>query len=393
METIIKIKEHGFFTEENVGTAKKLINYEAYPHLYEVGEMPPSFEFLGTHEILAEAIDRGVIYGSSQQVRHDGLNSLIDVLRQDIVENGWRLYCQPISIRELSNGKYVMLDGRTKDKILTELKFKNRIVNIYRCNDEDALLFGLRCNMESPPAGLAKEADVVGAAHNLIQNKSLQHNFDAILEWIHKACGKGRFSNKKREEMAWQVFHHHTESDMDDEVNITDDGDSKLPVAWASAGEVNTWMKARNYIDNNKVMYLPVACSAPSKSIFAAAALSQQNPGKEIRVVIYTGNLTGYDLAKTYIQAILKFKNLWNLKLLQVSATYFNGKPIQSHSVKLYGCVPANIKNVCDDMSKLIIFGKTDDKIQEDYLLGNSLKQFLDLDTTVYEEEEEEETV
>ena len=56
MQAIIKIKEHGFFTLDNVETAKSIINYKAYPHLYEDGEMPPSFKFLGTHEIPAEAI-------------------------------------------------------------------------------------------------------------------------------------------------------------------------------------------------------------------------------------------------------------------------------------------------------------------------------------------------
>ena len=118
------------------------------------------------------------------------------------------------------------------------------------------------------------------------------------------------------------------------------------------------------------------------KAVFAAARLSQQKPGKEVRVVVYVSKLNGYDLKRCYLEAILKFKRQWYDYMNLLGDTYYNGTLSSTNRVVLYGCVPSNIEDVCEDMDKLIIFGKNDQKIvkfHEDNT-SKSLSDYFDLE-------------
>jgi hypothetical protein len=376
MNPIITIKDHGSFTQVDLEVAKKLLNKNAHPHLYPVNEGDnqdlPSLKYLDTILMDAEVIQKKGILGHEQPVRSAGINPEYPKLKQDIDETGWRLYGFPISVREV-DGEYYLMDGRTKDSILSEKKFKNRIVNVYRCSDSDALIAGLDLNLTNPPAGVAKEIDIIDAAHYAIKHGFLEVDEVAILEWIEKACKHSSISRKKRDQMRWRVFYNY-----DNKTGI-------LPRAWAKDTEVTAWLKTHNYINNNKVMYLPFAASSPSKALISAAALAQENPGKEIRIVLYVSKLEGYDLKKCYVKAVLEFKESFYSKLSQVSFAYFNGKQPQDFPVKLYGSVPSNIPEICDDMDKMIIFGKNDNCINRAYLTNLALNQFFD----VVDEDEE----
>jgi hypothetical protein len=77
---------------------------------------------------------------------------------------------------------------------------------------------------------------------------------------------------------------------------------------------------------------------------------------------------------------------MWYEYMDLLSKNYYNGANYTSNKVKLYGCIPSHIEDVCEDMEKLIVFGKNDQKINDNYLSGQSLSAFFDLD----EEEEEE---
>jgi len=381
MKPIVEIKEHGAFTDQDLQTAKTLLNKEAHPHLYpkKAGDNKdlPSLKYIDTLVIPSEAIQRNTTLGHEQPVRSSGANPEKPKLKQDIEETGWRLYCIPIAVREV-DGDYYLMDGRTKDDILLDKKVKNRIVNVYTCDDGDALLSGLDLNLTQPPAGVAKEIDIIDAAHYAIKEGLLAVDEEEILEWVNKACKHSSISKKKRDQLRWRIFYNKQSKN------------GLLPKAWLTGAEVSTWLKTHNYIDNAKVMYLPFAASSASKALIAAAALAQENPGKEIRLVLYVSKLEGYDLRKCYVQAILKFKRDFFSKLSQISFAYFNGKQPLDFPVKLYGCVPSRISEVCEDMEKLIIFGKNDQNINEQYLSTLGLSNLFELDSNDTEEFEEE---
>jgi hypothetical protein len=378
MKTIIPIKQYGLFTEEDRLTVKSLLRQEAFPQFYTNIEFK-SLKFEDVLLIDESLIERDII-GSSQTSREEGLNPKYDELKQDITENGFRLYDKPIFVRRTTGGKFALVDGRTKDKILHERKFKNRICVVIEIDVSELELFSKRLNAGegNSPAGLIKEVDIVKFLHREIESGNLELDQLLILECINKICGTGKFSGKKRSDLSFQIFNHAN-------AILTS---SLMPIAWANNKEVESWLTKTNYIETPTVVYLPYAASSPMKAVFAAAELSKEKPNKEIRVIIYVSKLTGYDLKDCYIKAILKFKKLWSYYMFLLSHTYYSDAKQNEDKVKLYGCVPNNIDDICDNMDKLIIFGKNDQKINGNYLVGQNLNAFFNLEDEDGEDDE-----
>jgi len=382
-ELIVPIKKNGQFSKENLATAKSLIRKSAFPQYYTNIEFK-SLKFIDIDIIDADLIVRDG-YGSSQPVRANGLNDRYAELKTDLLENGYRLYEKLIFVKRIPGGKFKLLDGRTKDKILSEKNFKNRICVIVDISDEEEVDYGLRLNSgdDNAPAGLTKLIDIIDNANKHINKGTLELNYDAIFNWINKVCGKGKFTGKKRSDLSWRIFHHQNA--------IQSSG--LLPISWASRKEVGSWLKDKNYIETEKVIYLPYASSSPIKAFFAAAELAQQKPGKEVRLVIYVSKLDGYNLQKCYLESILKFKKLWFEYLNKISTIYYGNAKSYNDRVKLYGCVPSQIEDICEDMDKLIIFGKNDEKISDNYLVTQGLSAFFNSadEEELFDEEDEEE--
>ena len=379
MKTIVTIKNHGSFTEEDQLTVKALLRQEAFPQFY-TNIVFKSLKYEDEVLLIDESLIERDIIGSSQTSREEGINPKYDKLKQDITENGFRLYDKPIFVRRITGGKFALVDGRTKDKILHERKFKNRICVVIEIDSSELELFSRRLNAGegNSPAGLIKEVDIVKFLHREIQSGNLELNQLVILECINKICGTGKFSGKKRSDLSWQIFNH---ANAIATSNL-------LPIAWANNKEVDSWLTRTNYIETPTVVYLPYAASSPMKAVFAAAQLSREKPNKEIRVVIYVSKLNGYDLKDCYLKAVLKFKDLWYDYMALLSHTYYSDAKQSQDKVKLFGCVPNNIEDVCEDMDKLIIFGKNDQKINNNYLVGQNLSAFFDLEDEDGEENE-----
>lgn len=377
METIVPIRNHGKFTEQDRQTVELFLRKEAFPQFY-TNEVFKSLDFQGVVLIDEDLIIRQG-EGASQSVRAEGLNAQYDKIKMDINENGWRLYEKPLFVkREPIGGKFKLLDGVTKDKILAEKKFKNRICVLVEIDEKEEREYGNRLNAgeDSSPAGLIKEVDIISLVNYQITEGIIENDVDQIKKLIDKICGKGKFSAKARSDLSFQIFHQQN-------AIISS---SLLPRAWAGNKDVYSWLTRTKYIETNNVVYIPYAASSSMKAVFAAATLSQQKPGKEVRVVIYVSKLNGYDLKRCYLEAILKFKSEWYHYMNLLGNTYYEGALPTTNRVSLYGCVPSNIEDICDDMDKLIIFGKNDQKINDNYLTGQSLNTFFDLD----DEQEEE---
>jgi hypothetical protein len=365
MKNMIKeITKNGSFTEEDLEIVKSLLNIEAYPQFYKPYDgteysLPEGIEYVDTIIIDAKALTREGTIGSSQPTRASGGNQKREELARDIFETGWKLFCSPISVIQRNN-KIIFLDGRTKDKILLEVKYGNRIVRLYKFvgeheNDvelqDDAIEdFGLEGNEEPYTAGYNVQADFFEVGKKKVARGTLEPSQSAILAWVNKRAKS--FAKQKRDDIASRIFNHYSNTNAGLEVE-----------SWTPE-EADVWMKKNNYISVGHVMYLVVSAEVTSKALFAASKLAQENPGKEIRVVLHTGYLTGWDRPKTYVNKIKKFKNEWYLKLSQISFGFFKGTQFTDSPIKLYGVMPANIVNLCEDDGKLIIFGKNDQKIE-----------------------------
>jgi hypothetical protein len=378
MKNYVSIRKNGYFTTEHLATLQSNIRLEAFPQYY-TNAVFKSLKFDGKFKLIdAELIDRDV-YGSAQTVRANSKNDKYDEIKSDILEVGWRLYMKPIFVKRIpGTGRFKILDGRTKDKILNEIKFKNRICAVIDIHEDEELEFGERTNAgeDSPPAGHIKEIDIITLAYKKIESGHLELDQDDIRKWIDKCCGDGKFSGKKRDDIAWKIFHH----------QVAIQSTSLEPRAWSNNKEVYSWLEGTKYKETSTVVYLPFAASSPMKAVFAAANLSREKPTKEIRVVIYVSKLSGYSLQKSYINSILKFKHMWADYMSLLGDKYFNGAPAIQNHIVLYGCVPSNIEEICENLDELIIFGKNDQKITAHQMTNSTLSSYLEID----EEEENE---
>ena len=71
-----------------------------------------------------------------------------------------------------------------------------------------------------------------------------------------------------------------------------------------------------------------------------AFALASKYPTKEIRVVLQTGTLDGYDLDTTYKNRLFKFVNLFKKMVADTIGRYGN-KTLEDTNVFIYGALPA----------------------------------------------------
>lgn len=383
MKTMIKeIVKHGSFTDKDLAIVKNLLNKEAYPQFYKPHDgteysLPPGIEYVNTILIDAKSLTREGTIGSSQPVRSSGGNQHREELSRDIFETGWKLFCNPICVIQVNN-KTIFLDGRTKDKILQEVKYTNRIVNLYKFvgeyeNDpdlqDDAIEdFGLEGNEEPYTAGYNVQEDFFEVGKKKVSRGTLEPTQISILSWVNKRARS--FSKQKREDIATRIFNHFSNSNAGLEVE-----------SWTPE-EADVWMKKNNYISIGSVIYTVVSAEVASKALFSASKLAQENPGKEIRVVLHTGHLTGWDRPKTYVNKIQKFKTEWYLKLSQISFGFFKGTAFTDSPIKLYGVLPANLNNLCEDDGKLIIFGKNDQKIENfnSNRISSNLSRYFELE-------------
>lgn len=377
MKNYVQIRKNGSFTPEHLATLQSNIRLEAFPQYY-TNAVFKSLKFDGKFKLIdSELIDRDV-YGSSQTVRANSKNDKYDDIKSDILEVGWRLYMKPIFVKRIpGTGRFRILDGRTKDKILNEIKFKNRICAVIDIDDDEELEFGERTNAgeDSPPAGHVKEIDIITLAYKKIESGQLELDQIKIRQWIDKCCGDGKFSGKKRDDIAWKIFHH----------QVAIQSTSLTPRAWSNNKEVYSWLEGTKYKETSSVVYLPFAASSPMKAVFAAANLSREKPTKEVRVIIYVSKLSGYNLQRSYINSILKFKHLWVDYMSLLGEKYFDGAPFNQKHIVLYGCVPSNIEEICENLDELIIFGKNDQKITAHQMTNSTLSSYLE----VNDEEEE----
>lgn len=375
METLIKIKPYGSFTEENLETHKILSQTLriCHPHLYpeKAGDSKdmPSLVYKDTILMDASVIQRNVLHGHEQPNRAEGINPRYPEMRVDILNKGWQLQHFPICVREV-NGKFYFTDGRTKDIILQEANYKNRIVNIYTCNDADALIFGFNSNFTSTISDNTKEISIVAGGIYAINNNMCEHDKDAILEWVYRSTSASNWKPKTKENVRNRIYHA-----------IQVKG-KLLPRAWKNDSEVKSWLTTHDYKDTAKIVYLPYASSSPKKAIVAAAKLSRLNPDKEIRIVPYLSKLDSEDLQLSYINSMIKFREEYYTIISEILDANCVDYEMTTSKIKVYGAAPSNLEGICDNMGKggVAIFGKTDQKISLSYLDALRLGKKLDID-------------
>ena len=350
LNIIVDVNSTNKFTEENLETYKKLIVPEAYPWLFGEDLIPTLKVF--SSEAIVNIDDVNWQDSNTQQTaRNGGKNPKIKEIARDVASYGFKLTNPAIALFRRKNGQLFPLNGRTRKEILVSNHgFTNLIVIIYEAVDdvtEDEIqnacsAFGLLANSYSDPSGDLQLEDVFREVQLAIKNgwvsfsgEDADFNEDlvSIRRRVDLVCGKGCFTSTKRDQLVYRIYNTNNPQ--------------YIVKSWSSAGETALWMKKYNIKtiepkDGKRgIKYICLSAETGEKSLIAAAKYAFQYSDYDIRVIIHTGTLTGFDLEENYMSKINKFRDFWDATLVKLSYGFFGKSNPKKKPITLYAVLPA----------------------------------------------------
>jgi len=347
---IVDVNSTNKFTEENLETYKKLIVPEAYPWLF--GEdLIPTLKVFSSEAIVNIDDVNWLDTNTTQTARNGGKNPKIKEIARDVASYGFKLTNPAIALFRRKNGQLFPLNGRTRKEILVSNHgFTNLIVIIYEAVDgatEDEIqnacsAFGLLANSYSDPSGDLQLEDVFREVQLAIKNgwvsfsgEDADRNEDlsSIRKRVDLVCGKGCFTPTKREQLVYRIYNTNNPQ--------------YVVKSWSSAGETSLWMKKNNIKtiepkDGKRgIKYICLSSETGEKSLIAAAKEAFKYSDYDIRVIIHTGTLTGFDLEENYMSKINKFRDFWDATLVKLSYGFFGKSNPKNKPITLYAVLPA----------------------------------------------------
>ena len=347
MSIIVDVNATNAFNEENLETYVELIVPKAYPWLFGE-ELLPALKVANSAALVEiSAVNWGETL-SEQTPRNGGKNPKIKEIARDVASFGFKLANPAICLFRKKNGELVPLNGRTRYEILVKNhNFTNIIAIIYESADgfsdddvENACsAFGLLANSYSDPSGDLQLEDVFREVQLAIAKgwckltNVVEDDLSAIRDRVTLVCGKGCFTPTKREQLVYRIYNTNNPQ--------------FVVKSWSNSSETTNWMIEKNI--NNRgpingkrgIKYICLSAETGEKSLISAAKCAADNPDYDIRVIIHTGTLTGFDLEQNYYDKIDKFRDFWDATLAKVSYAFFGGANPKKVPVNLYAALPA----------------------------------------------------
>jgi len=339
------LRTNRHFTEENLTTVVDLIDWKRiYPEVF--GHKLPDPIYFSHFEILPFSL----VDWSTQKYRVGGVNkkSKIVDIQQNIERNGFKLKYPAMAWFEWSPGSYDIITGNSRGQILSSSPFnmEDGIIAVYKAKEgyskvqiEDALsMCGLRFNsIHDPAEPLSKEdvkRNVTLAVQRYIDTKGeagVPNTISSIEERVDYVCGEGVFQPNTRQNLIYEIYNNFNPHD--------------IIVPWSTNKMakfvIGSFMNKSKFKDTDKVKYIVYAHDRERAAFDAAVAKSVEYPDAEIRIVIHTSTLSGYDLEKTYRERIKKFVTAFERLESNACRAYFN-KPVPKNSnIRIYGALPA----------------------------------------------------
>lgn len=350
------------FTEKDLNSCVELVKLEAFPHLYGE-ELPKALTFTGDFGIVdyKHAVTEHSLTFGTQQIgaRRGTKNPKYDEIWRHIRDFDFKLRNPPIcALRH--GGELFLINGRTRAEILvSKFGFENLIVAFYEVTPgytpsqvADCISqFGIIANTDEDPSGSAQIYDVYEEVVNAIvqgwivnpQEVDEEVARTAIKDRIETLCGsaKGRFGDVKRDQILYQILNHF------DPIN---------EVRWWNHHSAKAWMtqEAKYYnidpiyedatkkiLKKRGIIYKVISANAAHKGILDVVYEASNNPHSEIRVVLHTGTLEGYNLDNCYDIRVLSFVTFYDEVLSKFGSVFFSGQKADMTQVKVYGALPA----------------------------------------------------
>ena len=352
-EVIIDLLQIDEFTEEHLNIVWEI--YENhwktfYPELYG-DKLPDAIEFDG-FELMPALARTGW-----QKNRASGKTARAKYLeiKQNVERNGWKLKYPPISWFRWNDNPdgCVTITGDTRGEILahTPFEMKKWIVAIYKrkpgYTDEqvqDAIdAAGLRFNAIHDPAAPLSTADVKYTVTNMVQRyldtdgeAGVAPTMDEITKRVDFVCGEGVFQPATRQFLIYEIYNNFNPEDT-----VVSWSDNKL-----AKYRISSFLARNMLVDTDKVKYIHTSFELYSKAFTRACAKASEFPNAEVRIVIHTGTLKGFNLRTVYTKRVQKF--IVNFKSIlnavagasdKIEGKLFSGATFRR--IKIYGALPA----------------------------------------------------
>jgi len=361
---IVNVSNTDRFTDENLKTQDRLIVKEAYPELYDREDKGLFFLRFEIRDIDTLFDNLKNKYG--KQKGRAITNQKMVGIRNDILENGFKLKYNPIAIAEYVDGSIKFLTGRTRVEILKKTcDFKNAIVAVYSVKDNKTLATNnLKFNLIDSPVGLALTSDVIAVGQELIDDGDITKNLDEINAWVIEVTEGSHFTDNTKNIIAQSLLNNNSSrpyinSWTPERVHdwMIEQGYKKAGDQYPSSGlssKESVYVQTKQGQEHlNQYLYVIGASSSWSKNLSRVSAIANNTyfTGKSIRVILHTSTLdtlnTIQKLEEQYDDKIEKHNLNYNQELLNIGNSYYtreiNGEvvlPIINTKVVLYATLP-----------------------------------------------------
>ena len=351
-EVVVDLLQINEFTEDHLDIVEEI--YEThwkkfYPELYG-DKLPDAIQFEGFTLLPASAKTAE----QRNRVGSTTVKAKFLEIKQNIERNGFKLKYPPISWFRWNNNEdgHVTITGDTRGDILAAPPFETKkwIVAVYKRNPgftndqvQDAIdSCGLRFNAIHDPAAPLSIFDVKRTVQLAVDRylktdgeAGVAPTIDEIEKRVDYVCGEGVFQPATRLNLIYEIYNTF------DPENVV--------ISWSDAVKatyrISTFLTRNKLVDTDKVKYLYTSFELYSKAFTRACKVATEYPDAEVRVVIHTGTLRGYDLASVYRLRVQKFVSQFNAIKYVVGAAADKAPTdivgVTFNRIKIYGVLPA----------------------------------------------------
>lgn len=344
-DVVVNLLETKEFTEEHRLQAENLMDWKLiYPEIFG-DKLPDAIEFDGLKILPLNAVDWSV-----QKYRAGGRtrNSKLLDIKQNIERNGYKLKYPAMAWFQWSPTNYEVITGNSRGEVTSDTPFNmpNGIIAVFKAKEgytkaqvEDAVeMCGIRFNSIHDPAEPLAKADVYRNVCDAIQRyidtdgeAGVPNTMDAITERVDWVCGEGVFQPHTRQTLILQIYNNFNAHDT--------------VVPWSTRKEA-TWQIAQfmtdtKLVDTDTVKYIPISHDRETFGFYKAVQTAAQYPNAEIRMVVHTGTLSGFDFDKVFQNRLATFVTRFNGMIMNACIAFFGKTAPEFNRIKIYAALPA----------------------------------------------------
>jgi hypothetical protein len=152
---------------------------------------------------------------------------------------------------------------------------------------------------------------------------------DEITKRVDYVCGEGVFQPATRQFLIFEIYNNFNPEDT-----VVSWSDNKL-----ATYRISSFLTRNKLVDTDKVKYIHTSFELYSKAFTRACDKAAEFPDAEVRIVIHTGTLKGFNLRSVYKMRVQKFISRFKNILTAVAGASDDGATFSR--IKIYGALPA----------------------------------------------------